>query len=220
MCNPWTPLASSLPGVPVVRSGSVLGFGSSFPWSTFIHGSFMIFSKISLLLKLRMRDFLSMLSTPWTCKIEYGIFCPILASASSWNSVHQKVGTFWGVCIGWLLRFTQLPGVYPTFGLGRVLGKHKKLAVKGVQLPAKGEFLAENKICNLDIHVSIQEQIFCLWVSINNKLLMTALHSRLYSGIWLAPFSFLLPWVARYSNTFPQSLSLQVISLCWDDSKP
>ena len=186
MCNPWTPPASSS------RSAHSQEWLHIRLWflilrTTFIHGPFMIFSKISLLLKLRMRNFLSMFYTPWTRKTEYGIFSSILAPASSWNSVHQKVGTFWAVCIGWLPRFTQLPGVYPTFGPGRVLGKHKKPAVKGVRLPAKGAFLAGNKICDLDVHVSIQEQVFCLWVSMNNKLLITVLPSRPYGGIWLGP---------------------------------
>lgn len=35
-------------------------------------------------------------------------------------------------------------------------------ALEGIQLIAKGEFVAEAKLYNLDVVVSIQELVFCL----------------------------------------------------------
>lgn len=54
-----------------------------------------------------------------------------------------------------------LPGVHPTFDSGRALGKHRRVAMEGVQLVAKGEYFAEHKVCNLDVHGSIQEKVLC-----------------------------------------------------------
>ena len=48
------------------------------------------------------------------------------------------------------------------FALEELWGSIRRTATEGIQLVPKGEFIAEAKVCNLDVHISIQEQVFCL----------------------------------------------------------
>lgn len=59
------------------------------------------------------------------------------------------------------------------------------------QLVAKGKFVAEAGVYNLDAHVSIQDQMFCLSVSMNNLLLVAALHNRYWWNFLQASFPFM-----------------------------
>lgn len=48
------------------------------------------------------------------------------------------------------------------FALKELWGGIRGTATERVQLVPKGEFVAEAEVCNLDVHIGIQEQVFCL----------------------------------------------------------
>jgi hypothetical protein len=48
------------------------------------------------------------------------------------------------------------------FALEKFWGSIRRTATESIQLVPKGEFVAKAKVCNLDVHISIQEQVFCL----------------------------------------------------------
>lgn len=52
----------------------------------------------------------------------------------------------------------------------------RRRAAKRIQLVAQSELVAEAEICNLDIHVCVEEQVLSLEVSVNNVLLVAVLH--------------------------------------------
>lgn len=48
------------------------------------------------------------------------------------------------------------------FALEEFWGSIRRTATESIELVPKGEFVAKAKVCNLDVHISIQEQVFCL----------------------------------------------------------
>lgn len=125
--------------------------------------------------------------TPWISKMEYDIFCSILAPIASWNSIHQNVGIYWAVCVAWLPRFAHIPGEHPAFGIGRDLGKDKEDCHRSSTrcqrwISCWRQNLQPWCVCQHPTADILPLRLY------DKKLLMTIQHSRLYSGIWLRPF--------------------------------
>lgn len=86
--------------------------------------------------------------------------------------------------------------------LEEIWGRIKKTAT-GLQLVTKGEFLVEDKIFSLDVYVSTQEQIFCLYVSMTKNC--SGQYSTVDYTVEFGSGLFFFPIVTShwFSNTAP-----------------
>lgn len=53
-----------------------------------------------------------------------------------------------------------------------------RTAAERVQFASRLEFVAKSKVRNLDVHFTVQQEIFCFQISMDDLLLMTILHGR------------------------------------------
>lgn len=122
----------------------------------------MTFSKMSFLLGLRMIHFFEQAFVSHG-QVEWNTVFSVTIGSCSFLKFCPSKGWY---LLGSVYRMSQDSHIPQECSLPLALeefwGSIRKTATEGIQLVAKGESLAENKICNLDVHFITQGQVFCL----------------------------------------------------------